>query len=398
MSSDDRKMRLLFVASCLEHGGAERHTVTLFNRFAERGHECHAVLIKDAATLLDSVRARGNSTVRSLEAQRFFDVRALAAFARSMAASNPAVVVAVNDYALLYSTIALRWSRLRAALAVVYHATDAPGAKEQLKMVAYRPLFWAADCAIFVCNYQRRRWLWRGVAARRNEVIHNGVDVREFIDRQSPGERFALRRSLGFRDSDYVVGITAALRPEKNHTQLIEAVAALRARGIPARALLIGDGPMRREIDARARAAGMGEHVKIIGFKADVRPYVLACDTAVLCSLTESLSLAAIEAMALGRPVVHSNVGGARELVTPGSNGFLFRVNDTRSLVAHLASLADSSVRERMGRNARATVERSFAEEPMIDRYERVLGELAGARMSASVNASQLDESVPRSP
>jgi glycosyltransferase involved in cell wall biosynthesis len=397
MSFEGRKMRMLFVTSCLEHGGAERHTITLFNRLAERGHECHAVLIKDDVAQLDRVRARGNATVRSLDAQRFFDVRALAAFARALAASSPSVVVAVNDYALLYSTIALRWSRVRAALAVVYHASDAPGAKEQLKMAAYRPLFWAADCAIFVCNYQRRRWLWRGVAARRNEVIHNGVDLHEFTDRTHAGERLALRRHLGFHDGDYVLGITAALRPEKNHTQLVDAVAGLRASGIPARALLIGDGPMRAEIDARARAKGVAEHVKILGFKTDVRPYVLACDTAVLCSLTESLPLAAIEAMALGRPVVHSNVGGAAELVTPGLNGFLFRVNDTERLVEHLASLANPFVRERMGRNARATVEQSFAEQPMIDRYERVLGELAAARMpGTAVTAPALDGSARR--
>ena len=394
-------MRLQFVTSCLEHGGAERHTITLFNRLAERGHECHAVLIKDAAKQLDKVRPRGNAMVRSLDARRFFDLRALAAFARTMAAASPSVVVAVNDYALLYATIALRWSRVRAALAVVYQASDAPGAKEQLKMAAYRPLFWVADCAIFVCDYQRHRWLWRGLAARRNEVIRNGVDLHEFVDRSRPGERLALRRYLGFRDSDYILGSTAALRPEKNHAQLIEAVAALRASGIPARALLIGDGPMRVEIDARARALAVAEHVKVLGFKADVRPYILACDTAVVCSLTESLSLAAIEAMALGKPVVHSNVGGAAELVTPGLNGFLFRAGDTAGLVEHLAALANPSVRERIGRNARATVEQSFAEGPMIDRYERVLGELAEARMPAAgtpVMAPPLERPARRSP
>jgi glycosyltransferase involved in cell wall biosynthesis len=387
----------LFVTSSLEHGGAERHTITLFNGLAERGHECHAVLVKDRAAQLDRIRARGNATVRSLDARRYFDLRALAALARTLAGSSPSVVVAVNEYALLYSTIALRWSRVRAPLVVVHHATDAPGAKEQMKMLLYRPLFWAADCAIFVCNEQRRRWLWRGVAARRNEVIHNGVNTQEFADRMRPAERRELRRHLGVDDSDYVVGLAAALRPEKNLTQLVDAVAALRSRGIPARALLVGDGPMRPEIEARARAAGIADHVKILGFKSDVRPYVVACDTAVLCSLTESLPLAAIEAMAMAKPVVHSAVGGAAEIIAPGVNGYLFPVNDTDSLVNRLAALAEPALREKMGRHARMTVERSFAEGPMIDRYEAVLGEIAAARAAAVAPAHALGEWAPPS-
>jgi glycosyltransferase involved in cell wall biosynthesis len=154
---------------------------------------------------------------------------------------------------------------------------------------------------------------------------------------------------------------------------------------------------MRPEIQGRARAAGVVEHVKIVGFKADVRPYILACDTTVLCSLTESLSLAAIEAMAMGKPVVHSAVGGAAEIVTPGSNGYLFAVNDTDALVDHLTALAEPALRELMGRHARATVERSFAEGPMIDRYEAVLSELAAARTAAVPPARPLGEWAPPS-
>jgi glycosyltransferase EpsD len=123
--------------------------------------------------------------------------------------------------------------------------------------------------------------------------------------------------------------------------------------------------------------------VKITGFKTDVRPYVLACDAMTLCSVTEALSLAAIEAMALGKVVVHSDVGGAGELITSGSNGFLFRVNDTDSFVWWLALLADRPLRERMGVRARATVEQSFAESAMIEQYEQLLGEIAARRSVA---------------
>ncbi|MGH8689269.1 MAG: glycosyltransferase, partial [Burkholderiales bacterium] len=190
---------------------------------------------------------------------------------------------------------------------------------------------------------------------------------------------------LGLRPSDYVIGMSALLRPEKNHLQMVDAVAALRARGIPARALMIGDGAMRAAIEARARDLGIAGEVVVTGLLQDVRPCVAACDVVALCSLTEAFSLAAIEAMALGRPVVHSDVGGAAEMIEPGRNGFLFPVRDTRALVDRLSILADRSVSARMGRDARELVEQRFSERTMVERYEGLILELIGRE---SISAS----------
>jgi glycosyltransferase involved in cell wall biosynthesis len=370
-------LRILFVTSSLEHGGAERHTVTLLNRLGERGHDVHLAYIKAHGAQLQRVRLPPTGSVRCLHAHRHLDTAALAALARAIDTLAPTVIVAANEYALLYSTLA-RWrAQIKPPLVVTYHALRAFGAKEQLKLAACRPLFWAARCAVFVCETQRRRWRPRALFAHRNEVIVNGVDIDAFADRATLGERAALRRKLGFADTDYVIAMTAGFRPEKNHVQLVDAVAQLRARGIPARALMIGDGETRGAVEARARALGVLEHVAITGFTPDVRPFVAAADVAVLCSFTEALSLAALEAMALGKPVVHSAVGGAAEIIAPGSNGFLFPVGDTAALVNRLTVLADGPMRSAMGQRARAAVVKSFSESAMVDAYERLLLELA---------------------
>ena len=104
-------------------------------------------------------------------------------------------------------------------------------------------------------------WLVRGVFGRRNEVIYNGVDLEHW----QPVDATALRRALGFAPSDYVIGLSAVLRPEKNPAQLIDAVARLRAIGLPARALYIGDGPERARVEARARALGVADRFVISG-------------------------------------------------------------------------------------------------------------------------------------
>ena len=375
--------RAIFVTASFTHGGAERHSIAVMNRLAERGHECHAVYIKNVSTQLNRIRLRNGGTVRCLNAARYFDRRALADFAAHISRIRPSAIVAANPYALMYSSLALTLSRLRVPLIVTYHSTRLLGAKERLQMMFYRLFFWMADCLVFVCEKQRRSWLRRGVFSRRNEVIYNGVDTEEFCDRGDPEERTILRGKLGFSDADYVIGVPALLRLEKNHLQLVDAIAMLRNRGVPARALLIGDGEMRGAIEARAREFNVESDVVMTGLQQDVRPYIAACDAMALCSFTEAFSLAAIEAMALSRPLVHSDVGGAAEMIVPGWNGFLFPVGDTRALVDELAILADRTVSRRMGKNARDVVERLFSEKTMVDRYERLLLDLCRARSGA---------------
>lgn len=366
----------MFVTGSLCHGGAERHSITIMNRLAERGHECHAVYIKSGAGQLDRIRLRDGGSVHSLGATRYLDLRAVADFAAHIARIRPSVIVAANQYALLYSRLALARSGVRAPLAVTFHSTLLPNAKEWLQMLYYRPLFWTADCLVFVCEAQRRHWLRRLVGARRNEMIYNAVDLgywRPWSERGTAAER----ARLGFAANDLVIGMCASFRPEKNHLQLVEAIGALRRRGIAARALLIGDGEMRPAIEARARELGVADAVMITGFQSDVRPFIAAIDVAVLCSTAvETFSLAALEAMALGKPVVLTDIGGAAEMVLPGRNGFLFPVGDTGAFVGKLAVLADRAVSGRMGRNARLVVQALFSERTMVDRYDKVLLEL----------------------
>jgi glycosyltransferase involved in cell wall biosynthesis len=373
--------RAMFVTSSLSHGGAERHSISLMNRLAERRHECHAVHVKGGAGQLERLRLRGGGTVHCLGAARYFDWAAVQRFAAHLGRIEPAAIVAANPYALMYAALAMRLARRRVPLIVTFHSTRLLGLKEQLQMAAYRPFFWGADCAVFVCESQRRYWRRRVVFSRRNEVIHNGVDTQAFSSARVDGAGERMRAALGFRDADYVIGLAAVLRPEKNPLQLVDAIALLRARGIPAKALFIGDGPLRSAAEARARERRVANHVVITGYEHDVRPHLAACDVMALCSFSETFSLAALEAMAMGKPVVHSEVGGAAEMICAGHNGALFPAGDTAAFARALEALADRAASRRLGSNARRTVEALFSEGTMVDRYERLLLELCGKRL-----------------
>jgi glycosyltransferase involved in cell wall biosynthesis len=366
-------LRTLFVTSSLAYGGAEKQTITVMNRLAGRGHECHAAYIKENHALLDRVRLRSESSVRCLAADHYLDRSALADLAALIANLQPTAIVAANPYPLMYAMFARRLARTRTAMVVTQHAPRISGARDFLQMLLYRPFFWMADCAIFVCDRQRRYWWRRGLLAKRNVVIYDGVDTNRFTDTTTREHRAAIRRVFGFDPTDFVIGAIGDLRKEKNQIQLVTAVERLRRAGVPARALLIGDGVQRTEIEARAAERGVPRDIAVTGFVHDVRPFVSACDVLAVCNLSDAMSLGALEAMSLQKPVVHSNVGGAGEMIHPGYNGFLFRANDTAALVAHLARLTNPDDRRTIGAHARGIVERRFSEQRMIESYESLL-------------------------
>ena len=368
-------MRLLFITGSLVHGGAERHSIGLVNRLAERGHECHAVYVKNDPSQLG--RLQNAASIRCLHGARYLDTRAVSHLASFIERLEPAALVAANPYALMYASLARVAAGSKAPVVVTYHSTVLPTLKERFQMLYYRPLFWSADRVVFLCEAQRRYCSRRLVLGPGMDVIYNGVD----LDYWKPGP--SARASLGIDEKAFVVGLSAVLRPEKNAAQLVEAVAMLRRRGVNAHALLIGDGPMRPAVEARARELGVSGDVTITGFQQDVRPFVGACDALALCSTAvETFSLAALEAMALGKPVVHSDTGGAAEMVEHGVTGFLFPRGDTPALVERLAALAAPGTAARMGEAARAAVEARFSEQTMVERYERLLARLDAQRRS----------------
>src|SRR5687768_6843796 len=139
----DPPMKVLFVTASLAHGGAERHSITLANRLAERGHECHTVYVKNDPSQLERLRLRGAGTVSCLYADKYFDLPAVRRLAAHLRTVKPSVVVAANPYALMYASLAQRRAGVKAPRMATFHTTRLQGAKEQLQMLVYRPFFWA---------------------------------------------------------------------------------------------------------------------------------------------------------------------------------------------------------------------------------------------------------------
>lgn len=376
--------RLLFIVSSLDVGGAEKQLVAVLNHLDPRRFRAHLVCLKRGASLRPQLCEERLEEVICCDARRWIDPGVIGRLRSLCAARAIDAVICVNPYSMLYGHLA-RGARPAARLATVFHSTLLHSLKERAQMVLYRQLFRRCNLLLYVCESQRRYWRARGLHPAVDDVVYNGIDTASYSDSRPQAERVAFRRSLGVRDDDYLIGLCAVLRPEKAHGDLLAAIAALRSRGIPAKALLIGDGPERPRIERTVARLGLTSHVLITGFEQDVRPLICACDVMTLVShAVETFSIAALESMSLGKPLVMSDLGGAREQVIHGEHGFLFQPGDIDALTAHLATLTSQPLRARLGEAAARRVRERFTVEAMTGRFTQCIEGLLETRASPS--------------
>jgi glycosyltransferase involved in cell wall biosynthesis len=223
-----------------------------------------------------------------------------------------------------------------------------------------------------------------GVPRARIAVIASAVDparVRPTVDRA------LLRAALGAAADDLVILTLSALVPRKGIDVLLDALAQLAAQDIRPQVWIAGEGPQRADLERQAAALGVAGAVRFLGRRADVGDLFAACDVFALPAHREGLGVAALEAMAAGRPVVASAVGGLGEAVVDGRTGLLVAPGDVTALTAALGRvLRDPPLRAALGAAGPARVAEGFLPEQMVAAYEHLYREiLAGSagRVSA---------------
>ena len=359
---------LLFIVNSLGVGGAEKQVITLLNQLDEGAFRLHLAYLKSDARLLPQLRREKLDDVLCCDVRRPIDLTAVRRLRGLIAARQIDAIVCTNTYSMLYGHLA-RGSARGIRLATVFHSTRLLGLKERMQMLLYRRLFGRCDRLIYVCENQRRYWREGGLRPASDEVIYNGIDTDWYTDRSTDEQKLRRRLELGFQAGDLVIGLCSGLRPVKAHGDLLAAIAKLRARGVAAKGLLIGDGPERPAITRAIARLGLEGHVAITGVREDVRSLVGACDVMTLVSHSETFSLAALESMALGKPLVMSDVGGAGEQVIHGEHGFLFPPGDIAALAQRLEDLTSAPLRSRLGAAAARRVRELFTVQGMADRF-----------------------------
>jgi glycosyltransferase involved in cell wall biosynthesis len=186
------------------------------------------------------------------------------------------------------------------------------------------------------------------------------------------GDGTAVRRELGINDEMPLLLAVGNLYPVKGHDILIQALGVLARENPDVRwvAAIAGRGEEQARLQELTRAMGIEDRLRLLGFRSEIGALLHAADLFVHPSRSEGLPLAVIEAMSTGLAVVASDVGGLREVVTPGVDGELVRPEDPQALAqAILGLLSDPGRRERLADAARRTAVERFGVDSMVEEY-----------------------------
>jgi glycosyltransferase involved in cell wall biosynthesis len=214
-----------------------------------------------------------------------------------------------------------------------------------------------------------------GIRPDKVTAIHNGI----LLSRIENDLSFPVsREEIGVPETAQIVGTVARLSPMKSQDILLDAMRIVINHLPDTHLVIVGDGPERRKLEAKAAKMEMAKQVHFLGFKNRVAPIVKLFDVFTLSSTTTELfSAATLEAMALGKPAVVTDVGSMSEMVVHGETGFLVPPFDTERLAERIVDLLETAgVARRMGQAARARVEAYFTAEREARQIEGLFEEL----------------------
>ena len=352
------KPRVLHVITRLSLGGASENTVSSIVALERGGYDCELALGVRAsdAGAVDDARGRGCRLVdiptlgREITPRR--DLVALGSLIRLMRRTRPALVHTHTSKAGFLGRLAARI----AGVPIVVHQPHGHvfygywGGRRTAFYIALERLAarWS-DRIITLTDRGIEEHLIREVGRREQYVsVPSGVPTTALRARQL--SRAEARARLGLDAADFVVTAVGRFVPIKGFDLLVDALPGLLAEVPHARIILVGDGPEREPL--RARAAGLGVDGRLLmpGVISDVSPYIAAADVLAAPSRNEGMGRVLIEAMALGVPVVAAAVGGIPDVVVDRECGRLIPPDDSRALSSALAELArDAGLSAKLG-------------------------------------------------
>jgi glycosyltransferase involved in cell wall biosynthesis len=367
---------VLFVLSSLAVGGSERKIARMANRLKEEGVAVNLACLNAPYTLEPTLRR--DVPLAKLERRGKFSFATVMRLRQMILRDRPATVVAVNLYQALYVACATSLLSHRPRTVALVNTSTFRG--RRLRKWLYQTVLGRFDLVVHGSQAQSRFWDIAGArtsrAHDRSTVIYNGVDSAHFDPIIAFEAAKRLRATLGVKPGALLLGSVGRLAPEKNHEVLLTALRRLRVARVDAHLVIAGSGPLREQLLRRAVELEIADRVSLVGEFEDVRPVLAAMDLFVLPSIAvESFSNAALEAMSMGRPVILSDIGGAREMIDDGVEGYVVSPTELSArLPAIIAALyADSRKRLAMGAAARARAISRFSVAGMAAAYRSFL-------------------------
>jgi glycosyltransferase involved in cell wall biosynthesis/protein-tyrosine-phosphatase len=373
-------MRVCHVMSADLWAGAEVQVATMAAYLAERPDVELTTILLNEGPLARELRRLG-VPVSVVDEGRNSAVRILVALTRLLRTQSVDIVHTHRYKDTVLGGLAARLAGVPGLVRTIHGQTEPMRGWARAKFRLYEgldrlALASFADRIIAVSGRMSEGLQASGYGAATVVHIHNGVDLGKI---RLTRARDQMRRELGVAPGAPLIGTVGRLSPVKGHAGFLRAARLILDEERDARFLLVGDGPLRGELLAAARRLGLESACLFTGPRLDVYDLVAAMDVFVLPSLNEGLPMALLEAMALGRPVVATAVGGVPEVVAHEATGLLVAVDDERAMADACLALTRDPVRaQALGARGWRRVQETFSHErcglALVDTYRSLTG------------------------
>lgn len=356
---EGRVVRVCHLIWALEAGGAERQVVTIASWQKQNGYEPMIVCLTRKGLFAKELEEQG-IPVHHLPKAKGFDFSYIGKLAVFFKEHQVDIVHTHVPTANLWGRLAAK----KAKTPIVFVTEHSALATTDFKFrILNKFLTQRTDRYILVSNQIQDAMVKGGISPLKTKVIHNGIQMGSY----NAAERARLRSELEIAENVPVVGVVGRLEERKDHKNFLKGCKVILKSYPDAVFLVIGDGPLREELEGFARAQGIAQKVKFLGTRSDISSLLSVLDCYVLSSTTEGISISLLEAMAHSRPCVVTRVGGNPEVVQNQENGVLVAASDSHALGSAVVGLLKDPVRaQKLGARARETVLGRFSTQKMM--------------------------------
>jgi glycosyltransferase involved in cell wall biosynthesis len=365
---NENKIRILHLIETGGPGGAEKVLLNIVKHINSRQFSS-LVMVPRKGWLYETLKKHHLET-RVLESHRSWDVGFLLKLSSLIRKEKIDLIHSHLPGMNFYSCLAGRITKR--PVIVTYHGMIEDGDKRKWKNIFKN--FMVRNTAaqvVTVSDYLKKELIKKiGVDPNKIVTLYSGIDFNAFGPTKSSVE---LRQKLGLPESTPLVGTIGNIRKSKGYEYLMRSVKLVVQKMPNVFFLIVGEKEEKlfHELNKLTEKLGLKERIKFLGFREDVADCLNILDIFVLSSTTEGFSIATVEAMSLAKPVVVTDCGGPREIVTDGQTGFLVPPGDHKSLAEKIILLLrNQKLREEMGNQAQIWVRKKFSLEENIKNYE----------------------------
>jgi len=360
-----------------EFGGAERHIINLAGALNPQMVEVTVCCLFSDPFV--GIAAQAGINAFDVTMRNRTDLSVVGKLASIIRKNNFDIVHTHGVRANLLGRLAARQANRKPVVTTVHSLLerDYPGFfRRQVNSITERATRGWTDQFIAVSQGLKAKLVAGGVPADRVTVIYNGIVIEDF----SPSSETAgVRTMLGYGPAVPLVGIVARLHPVKGHQYFLEAARIVLEQRPEVRFVVVGEGPQRPALEEMAGQLGIAGQVAFTGFVSEVRPLMADLDLLVISSLWEGFGLTAVEAMALGIPVVSTEAGGLPEVVLHGETGLLSPPANSAALAKNIIwMLEHPQAAAEMAKKASQVVGEKFTAQVMARRTEELYRRVAG--------------------